>query len=520
MIGSIQLENYKAFSDVTIPLRPLTILLGANSAGKSSIIQMLMLLHQTAEERGDLYSSALKIYGNYVNAGSYEYLFKNKIIDNPLHIKIDLVSNSLVGRIKEMKTNYLIDCERLGSLFVNRRSMTKKEINNKQDFKFFIDNVIKLVRKEKKSIPTYVNYFLKHAGITEKELRRINHEGIYKVYDFLTKLNDFFKDDTIKVEFELQLINDSFIITGLNVSSSDLICLFEIKSSPNNRVKIESDVLTLDKEEHQLIVSYFRQNQTIFNCIGEVDDIEEVESLVVYLAVNLLREILAELRDNFMGSNINYVSPLRAHPKRYYMLDKANTTISLDTLDGDQIAEVLKDKTAIKSKVNEWFKNFGLEIDVKGVKEVIHHLKVSQYGLTLDITDVGFGISQVLPIIIQGFLSRNNSITIIEQPEIHLHPRIQADLGDLFIDIVKENNKQLVIETHSEYILKRIRRRISEGVISATDVSICLFHAKTEERDAWVELLNIGEKGDFKWPEEYYGGELSEDTFVFLKNQA
>ena len=108
---------------------------------------------------------------------------------------------------------------------------------------------------------------------------------------------------------------------------------------------------------------------------------------------------------------------------------------------------------------------------------------------------------------------------MLENPEIHLHPTMQADLGDLFIDIVESGDKRLVIETHSEYLLRRIRRRISEGKINKDDVAICLFHPKTKEKPAWVEILDIGEKGNFKWPEEFYGGELYNDTVEFLKNQ-
>ena len=108
------------------------------------------------------------------------------------------------------------------------------------------------------------------------------------------------------------------------------------------------------------------------------------------------------------------------------------------------------------------------------IKDIIHQIVVKQNSLDLDITDVGFGVSQVLPVIIQGFLSKERSITLVEQPEIHLHPKMQADLADLFIDIAINKNvkkgsssKYLIIETHSEYLLKRLRRRISENKISA-----------------------------------------------------
>ena len=78
-----------------------------------------------------------------------------------------------------------------------------------------------------------------------------------------------------------------------------------------------------------------------------------------------------------------------------------------------------------------------MRVTVKEFKDIIHNIKINQNNLDLDITDVGFGISQVLPILVQGFMSNNKSLTLIEQPEIHLHPKMQADLADLFIDILK-----------------------------------------------------------------------------------
>jgi len=174
------------------------------------------------------------------------------------------------------------------------------------------------------------------------------------------------------------------------------------------------------------------------------------------------------------------------------------------------------------SKVNKWLDNFGLSVSVEDVKEVIHRLKISQNGLNLDITDVGFGISQVLPIIVQGFLSKEESLTIVEQPEIHLHPMMQAELADLFIDVVcTENNagKILLIETHSESILKRLRRRIAEGKIKNSDIAIYFIHSRQKKNSsAIIEKIEIGEKGAFDWPKEFYTTDF-EDTNEFLKHQ-
>ena len=98
---------------------------------------------------------------------------------------------------------------------------------------------------------------------------------------------------------------------------------------------------------------------------------------------------------------------------------------------------------------------------------------------------------------------------------------MQADLADLFIDIIETNKKEkkLIIETHSEYLLKRLRRRISEGKISPESVSICLFNPQTDLDAAKIKILEIEEKGFFEWPIDFYGGEILNDTTVFLKNQ-
>ena len=93
-------------------------------------------------------------------------------------------------------------------------------------------------------------------------------------------------------------------------------------------------------------------------------------------------------------------------------------------------------------------------------------------------------------------------------------------MSDLFIDIVKNSTgKKLIIETHSEYILKRLRRRISEGKILPSQVAICMIDPQANGNGAIVNVLKIEEKGFFEWPIDFYGGDLYDDTVEFLKNQ-
>jgi predicted ATPase len=229
----------------------------------------------------------------------------------------------------------------------------------------------------------------------------------------------------------------------------------------------------------------------------------------------------------FLKDQINYVSPLRAYPKRFYSLDNASSSTYFDTLNGEAMVELLKANNKLKTKVNAWLKQSSLisklKIDVKQVQSYIHKLIVEQYDIKLDITDVGFGISQVLPILVQGFISPNNTLTMMEQPEVHLHPTMQANLADLFVKIIKTNNgkknqRSLLIETHSEYILNRLRRRIAEGK-DITNEDIAIYAIERVEDNTVINSLEIPVKGNFKYPEDFYSGELFKDTMIFLKAQ-
>jgi predicted ATPase len=86
-------------------------------------------------------------------------------------------------------------------------------------------------------------------------------------------------------------------------------------------------------------------------------------------------------------------------------------------------------------------------------------------------TDIGFGVSQVLPVITLCYYVPERSILILEQPEIHLHPTVQMALADAIIDAVKTRSIQVIIESHSEHFLLRLQRRIAEGVLSPKDTA-------------------------------------------------
>ena len=101
-------------------------------------------------------------------------------------------------------------------------------------------------------------------------------------------------------------------------------------------------------------------------------------------------------------------------------------------------------------------------------------IKVRSGGRTVSasLADVGFGVSQFLPILVADLQLPKKSTLAVSQPEIHLHPSAQADLADYFVDRVIKDQKRFIVETHSEYLLNRLRLLIARGSISPKDVSV------------------------------------------------
>ena len=148
---------------------------------------------------------------------------------------------------------------------------------------------------------------------------------------------------------------------------------------------------------------------------------------------------------------------------------------------------------------------------------------VQQYkdGPKVRFTDVGFGISQVLPVLTLCYYAPEGSILILEQPEAHLHPKAQSELADVLIDVVKNRNIQIILESHSEHLLLRLMRRIAEEEISVDQTA---FHfCQIEDGNSRAERLKVDEYGNISnWPQNFFGddmGDLAEKTKAEMKRR-
>ncbi len=130
-------------------------------------------------------------------------------------------------------------------------------------------------------------------------------------------------------------------------------------------------------------------------------------------------------------------------------------------------------------------------------------------GLEIDISRLGFGYSQILPIVTTIFSEMN--MLIFEAPEIHINPSLHGALTDLFIEAAK-NDKQVLVETHSEHVIYRIQRRIAEGIIAPEDVAI--YYVQRGKNGSTATTLKLTTQGEIPdWPEGFFKPEM-EDIFA------
>lgn len=232
--------------------------------------------------------------------------------------------------------------------------------------------------------------------------------------------------------------------------------------------------------------------------------------------------------------SVYYVGPLREYPKRLYLWSgekpdhvglKGERAVEAILAAGDrafnfkanQRLMILSELVAQRLKSMGLINEFKIQPLAEGRKEHEVLVKTSLNSAWVKLTDVGFGVGQVLPVIVESFYVPPRSIVIYEQPEIHLHPKVQSELADLFIDAVnaredgEPRNCQFIIESHSEHFLHRLQRRIAEGRIAAEDVALYFVSTVETTGEAYIEPLKVDTFGNIlNWPENFFGDEMED----------
>ena len=419
MITHIKMQNFKSWKDSgEVKLAPLTGFFGTNSSGKSSLLQMLLLLKQTV--------------------GKDEVLFFG-----------DESSLVNLGNFQEV--------------------IHRHELGNKLYF-----------------------------GMSCK----LSHSVPYHLISTLWQIIHFTFDTVIREVDGNQVIEDF-------------------------RYRSLSGAAKITWEDNNLFVN--DQNSIpihVQNCYG----LSSSENSDVPRILTGFTSVFEEL-----FSHVYYLGPARVHPKRNYHWegdhpedigrwgDKAIDALLSARVDKRTIQREEKE-ISIEDRISEWLREMDLahsfileRTGSPSEKNYDVRIQKREHGPKVTLADMGYGLSQFLPVLVLCYYAPKGSTLILEQPGIHLHPKVQSQLADLFIEVVTERKLQILVESHSEHLLNRLQRRIAEEKISVDKTA--LYFCRNDEGVSKIERLKMDEFGNIaNWPENFFGDEMG-DLFAMTKAQ-
>ena len=234
-----------------------------------------------------------------------------------------------------------------------------------------------------------------------------------------------------------------------------------------------------------------------------------------------LSEFVLELEKLFQ--NIYYLGPLREYPRRSYLWT-GNQPQDVGKRGEYAVSALLANRLIdnhgqrLEDKVAYWLRELKIIEDFslieRGDNNQAYKLLVKHAidGPEVLITDVGFGVSQILPVLVLCYYVPEGSTILLEQPEIHLHPSVQAGLADVFIDAVKTRNVQIILESHSEHLLRRLQRRIAEEKLCFSERDAALYFCQTTaEGTSELLPLELDTFGNINnWPSGFFGDEMGD----------
>ncbi len=278
-------------------------------------------------------------------------------------------------------------------------------------------------------------------------------------------------------------------------------------------IKILEDELILEKLQNEIFKSLN------LKWTKKSSKFIEIKNLIILY--NFIDKFMSPISNYFKQTflNVKYIAPLRATAERFYRIQH----LSVNEVDqnGTNLPSFLDSLTDTQIKeFQNWTKeNFNFSVDI--LKEGGHYsIRISlKEGININLSDMGFGYSQILPILTQLWYSStkydknrrigfNNfqKIIVIEQPELHLHPEFQAKFTNMLVKVLKYAKKngtdlKIIIETHSDILVNRLGDLIIDDKINANQINIVIFNKESEEQPTNISLAKYDNDGNLiNWP--------------------
>ncbi|SHN72447.1 DUF3696 domain-containing protein [Desulfovibrio litoralis] len=508
---SFQVKNLRSIKDSgLLDLPPLSILIGENGSGKSSFMRFFQILQQSM---GISQKGALSFYGDYVDFGSFK---------------------ESIHTFHDNEENYIGFSVKLKGIEVESRLFARYGKNLEE-------STVEFRIEEASNNSTYLSFFKININDDNITMAFDKEDKIEKILindiDFASEISSLRKlrnKNLVPICFDMRQSERYLYRLGDERAGRELLVL-QTKKKAGARIGVKklNSIFKVPYDSHADLIKNLQtaiDSVTWKNSIANLSiDDKWYKEFRAKLIFSFITPILMGLRRSMekLVDSIYYVGPVRATAQRYYRLQELdvskidpsglNVPTFINSLSNTQLNDFIE-------WVNRYFhfkpfRERRTGHTAIGINDLPDSDNIDKKGFNL--ADMGFGYSQVLPILLQlwNFTQetgrsrrRKEKIFLIEQPELHLHPAFQVKLVQAFIDAVnvsqenKSSKVKLIIETHSQTIINALGRAVEDEKINHNDIAIYIFDKK--EGCCSIKKSTFKQNGLLEeWPYGFFSGE-------------
>lgn len=514
---SIRIKNIRSISDSgEILIKPLTFFLGRNSSGKSTVLRALPLLTQSVKTRSN---APILWYGDLVDFGSASEVVSTFARNETIEISVTL--DRTASKLNKPSERYL----RYLGLDEITFSISLAEVDGRTKVKGF-----EVYLGDDK-----VSFEIERTKISILEVNGIDLSGLMDADAYTVFTSEIVPQLFIR-KYGTATRRALFYPTRRQqiASTNDAITRY-FKSKMSRRIKDTTIAMIVRKISYhsgggfvaslERVLNDYVSGRNLFKFLTSADGKEDYERLKAYYLLANLPSLLTDIDHHVSASmgNTSYVGPSRATGERYYRMQE----LAIDKIDpqGQNLAMFLNSLHIFQqNEFSEWLEEamgYALKIE-RSVGHIQIKLREVSSNVFYNLADMGYGFSQILPIMAQVWSRKskqkrdqNLSIVAMEQPELHLHPALQAELADVFVRSVNQSKGEqndphvadikFVIETHSEALINRVGELIHENAISHEDVAIYIFDKPEGTDKSDVRSVTFNKDGILEnWPVGFF----------------
>ncbi len=513
-MNSIRLFNIRSFVDSgLVRIAPVTVLVGQNSSGKSTFLRFFPLLRQTSEV---LAREPLLWYGRFVDFGSAEEAASQISTPDVLGFDVtyDVEKTSIANRRRGLVPYRTSAAKEMTPVTVSVRYLKPQGGTKQHEFKLsFLQHEVWLQINESSVTKLKINH-VDYSDMVQGKLFVSNWSACFPNLIFRderpTESDPFsrnvFAFARSNTHGKSQSDRVAYLVRSLMQAPLDNVLAYVMRPSGADSI-------------WQRTTQFWKSDNPSFKTLRD------------WIVGARLPELLQVAGNSFGNrcSQVRYITPIRASAERYYR----RQGLALGEIDpqGQNVAMFLHNLSSTeKQRFMAWMsEHFGYVVDTVAtsghISMVVRDPREQSGVNSFNLADTGFGFSQMIPVLMQIWtlinarggahrvLSTTTVLVAIEQPELHLHPRLQAVLADLFcqsVKIARENgiDLRLIIETHSEQIINRLGRRVSESMMDPDDVEVVLFDKPSFALPTSVKTAVFDSEGFItNWPYGFFEAE-------------